>query len=128
MSDEKMTTREGRIQGIRELLDLLEAEPEIPMPVGFAWANAYTFDDSLPASEMARLMKPVNKKVTASFYQLEKTFTGGVTYKVNYDRKAVCERVVTGTREVPAETIITKAHTEEIVEWICPDSLLGKDE
>lgn len=126
MSDEP-TIRANRIQGIRELVDLLEAQPEIPMPVGFAWSNAYTFEDSLPAKEMARLMKPVNKRVTASFYQLEKKFTGGVTFKVNYDRENVCERVVTGTREVPAETIHVKAHTEEIIEWICPDSLLGND-
>ena len=40
-----------------------------------------------------------------------------LTYQVYIMRNQVCERIVTGTKEVPA--ISYPAHTEEIVEWKC---------
>jgi hypothetical protein len=51
-------------------------------------------------------------------------FVQGVAY-----REAVCERVVTGTREVEREEIVTPAQTrtvtatEDVVDWVCESIL-----
>ena len=51
---------------------------------------------------------------------------GGVRLEAFLLRAEVCERVVTGTREVPAQ--VTPAHTEEVVEWQCSPLLADRSD
>jgi len=120
--------RQDKINGMRELLTLLEAQPTIPLP-SFYQINVFVWesdDDALPVKTVARAMKPVNKLSEGDYYILEREFTGGVKLHVNYSRKEVCARVVTGTEEIPARMV--KAYTREIVEWVCPPSIMDDDE
>ena len=58
---------------------------------------------------------------TASAFGFKRMF-GPITFIVQIPREVVCERKVVGTREVPAR----EAYSEEIVEYVCPESFLVK--
>jgi hypothetical protein len=62
------------------------------------------------------------KSHDGTWLNLVKDF-GAFTLEVLYKSELVCERVVVGTENVPEKTV--PAHTKEIVEWQCPESLLA---
>ena len=113
-----------QLDAMYALINFLKANSDIPTPF-FGQIDAFAYDsDSLP--EIARAMKPVTKEVSGSFYVLARSFGNGVNLHVNFVRDEVCERIVTGTEEVPKKVI--EAHTKEIIEWICPDTILGTND
>ncbi len=112
--------RETRLESMEMLIDFLRENPIIPLPswkysASFSWKN----DD---LKEVVRAMSPCKKEVTGSFYTLAVTI-GDIKFTTNFNREDVCKKKVVGTREVPE--VVYEAHTEDIVEWTCPDSLLG---
>jgi len=113
--------RAGKIDSMRALLDFLEATPEIPMPY-MGDVNVFPHDEDT-LGELARAMKPVKKERNDSYFMLAKDF-GRVKLILNWARDSVCERVVTGTEEIPEQII--EAHTREIVEWICPETIIDR--
>lgn len=110
--------RQDTIDGLRELADYLEERPDVPLPY-FGMINAFAEADRLPV--VARAMGGFTKAHTGDFLSLTKQFTSGVMLAVHFNSEEVCERVVVGTEEVPA----VPAHTKEIVEWKCPESVLA---
>lgn len=133
-----MTDRPGYIAGLRALADLLEQHDEIPLPSspgtrrsgGVQW---YLFgdkhehaDQKARAAEMVRLIPGrFEKYETGDLFRFGGSLAG-LPVEIIVDRPAVCERVVTGTREVKREVTIpvetrteTVTETVEDVEWVC---------
>lgn len=123
--------------GLRALADMVEAHPEITHDL------RYVFDDILVSvdtrAEISRLARAgaktgakVTKHVGSKFAGVNVAF-GPVGLHVYADRDEVCERVVTGTREVTEEVpdpealaavpkvAVTKV--VEDVEWRCSSFL-----
>ncbi len=105
---------------MREIYDFLEGHPDVPLPY-IGVMNA--FAESQQLSEIARAMAPCNKSTDGGFFSLARKF-GSVTLSLNFERDQVCERVIIGTEEIPKK--VTEAYTKDIVEWHCPESILGQ--
>jgi hypothetical protein len=82
------------------------------------------FETRLAMRQIAKALSPCEKVYDAHSFKLKRNF-GIIQYTVATSRAAVCERKVVGTKEVPE--YVSPAHTEEIVEWECRDSLLAPD-
>lgn len=113
-------------KGLRELADFIDAEDG---EIG-GRMSAPTMNIFLPLEEQreelakaARWIGAAEKIPFGDFYLLRRKFAGGVKLDVIANRDKVCERRVVGTRRIPRR--IVPAHEEEIVEWDCPDSILG---
>ena len=115
-----MATRTQTINDVRAMLDFLEANPELELP----WFGTFnSFPEPEDIGKVAQMMAPLTKKTKGdAYYVLARKF-GVISLEANFDHENVCERVVTGTKEIAEK--ITPAHTEDIVEWVCPDSLLN---
>ncbi len=107
------------INDMREALDFIEANPSLPMP-HLGALNAFADKDDL--ADYARAMAPCVKGISSGYFELKRSF-GSVSYKINFTREEVCEATVVGTREIPEKT--TPAYTEDVIEWVCPDSILA---
>lgn len=108
--------------GLRALADWIDANPdvvnnpEVTLNVPF-WTRE-KFVEAAKALGGRR-----EKHVEGSYFTVRRTFGEGVHVDVYVAREQVCRKVVTGTRDV-TETVIP-AHTEEVVEWVCEDSILS---
>ena len=114
-----MTKRQEEIQGLYKFAEFLTANPDVPFgdPCFGTWAHS--------KDEMLRLGQggQWKKEEYGGAFCLYRKFGPGLTYRIFCDRGKVCERKVTGTKWVEGKPA-TNGHDEEIVEWICPDSLL----
>ena len=127
--------RAGYISGLRKLADLLEQHPDLPLPYGSGngtfpslRVTFYMLGDTREAftSTALRFPGPLTKEVRASTYAVAGQLDG-LHFEVVAYRKDVCERVVTGTREVtktiPAPgaevPMVEVTETIEDVEWVC---------
>lgn len=132
--DEK---RAGYISGLRKVADLLEAEPDLPVPFHGAEGGPLTVymlhsDRESFVSAVRALPGKADKQVTDDTYRVGVRLDGLGLEVVAY-RSEVCERVVTGTREVtktipdPNAVVPTVEVTETVedVEWICKPLLEG---
>ena len=132
-------TRAEQIAGVYQLALWLEQNPDIPIP----WEIAGTSEQSsilihahhgeadqktIMAAAARAIPGKVDKDVIGNhLFSIEGTIPGGVRVKVIANRDEVCERVVTGTREVtktvpdPMVTVPTIEVTETVedVEWVC---------
>jgi hypothetical protein len=103
-----------------------------PRPVDFnfrLWYLRSDEDRKEVFADLARRMGTLKKAYGDNFMWLKRDFGKHVQMTVSAERSAVCERIVTGTRDVPEhvlparEETLVEAHTEEIVEWRCPPIL-----
>jgi hypothetical protein len=133
-----MKTREEQIAGARDLIAWLEAHPEVPMPYqlsnGYVLIMTHTVED--PKATLAAIARALPGKVDKDTYANQFEISGrvgGIEVKATAVRNDVCERVVTGTREVtktvpdPAVVVpmVEVTETVEDVEWVC-GPLLGE--
>lgn len=115
--------RATEIAEMRDVLSFLEDNPKIPMPY-FGMVDSFaSTENGDDVNDLARIMAPCRKDASRGYFTLIRTF-GSTKLEVNFDREEVCEKVITGTEEVPEETVA--AHTREIVEWLCPDGILRR--
>jgi hypothetical protein len=135
------TAAETQVAGLRALADLIEANPEIAEHTRFTFdrldAFAHGDDAAAVLAAMARAGKAAGHRVTKDFddsfggveihlSEEVSPFAGGdVVLAFHAPREQVCERIVTGTREV-TETVrdpdapkITRTRVEDVVEWRC---------
>lgn len=115
--------RASLIAGMRELLDFLDAHPEIPVTSSQNY-NVYVKADALKA--IARIGGWQKIYESNSFFTLRRTF-GEQQLDIFTDRDAVCRKVVTGTRVVPAQPAIDE-RIENVEEWVCDDVSLLRAE
>lgn len=135
-------------QNLRVVADLIEAHPDLPHP----YITAYVVDDQVEAKWYLHIDADIRGDLAAQkaaavrlvttlggkwdkgerddVYALDQV-RGGVKLHIEVNRAAVCERVVTGTREVtvPAKPASRaepeRVETVEDVKWIC-SSLLAE--
>lgn len=127
------STRAGYIAGLHALADVLEANPEVPLPYsGSEPEYARLSIHHLGAGQREAFLATVRafpgtkaKEVRDAYYDVEVSLHG-LHLTITADRATVCERVVTGTRdvtrtvEVPVTTRTEKVtETVEDVEWVC---------
>lgn len=128
-----MSTREEQLSNIVDFAAWLEAHPEVPIPAdltgaGYVLIHARHSEDPRAAvAAVARALPgKVDKSTYSGLFQVEGRVCG-ITVKAIAERDLVCERVVTGTREVkktipdPMVTVpvIEVVETVEDVEWRC---------
>jgi hypothetical protein len=137
--------RAKQIAGIRELADWLESHPEIPIPYALSGESEFAYelihaahgsDQQAVLAAVARALPgTVGKRVLDTndrLFSIDGRLPGGINIKVIADRGEVCERVVTGTREVteevpdPTAPKLTVTRTVEDVEWVCGSILAGQ--
>lgn len=138
------TARSAYTAGLRQLADILDAHPEVPLPYeGAAIPISFYFlsgDDpktTLAAAARAmpcRLDKEAISAGGADYFDLNGKLAG-LRIKMTAFRKDVCERVVVATREeiveepdpeaVAALPKVTRTVKVEDVRWECTPLLNG---
>lgn len=128
-------TRTEYIEGLRALADLLETRGLTGRSDGdneFSPFNVHV-DTKAEAAAWARALTDVTKAPATSVESLLIDGRAGALHvRVWVDRAEVCERVVTGTREVtrtvpaPDAPMVEVTETVEDVEWVC-SPLLAED-
>ncbi len=137
-----MSGRGAYISGLRKVADLLEQHDELPLPsAGDIFPMTFTFlsggDRKAALAAAARLIpSQLHKKVRdgdyGSYFDLEGRLDG-LMIQLTAFRDDVCERVVTGTREVTKQVpdpavdvpLVEVTETVEEVEWVCGPLLAG---
>lgn len=131
--------KDEMVEGLRKMANWLENRAvELPIPCGFT-GSVYTgamhdhrgirhsMDSTLGMALIANAAGDVDKEVSPQLFKLTKDFGGGVKVEWVAYRESVCEKVVVGTKIVPAEPerIIAAVpeRVEEVVEWRCPSLL-----
>ena len=115
-----MTDRDSKIADMREMLDYLEARPDVPMPYLMS-INAFAGADDL--GKIAKAMGGVDKDIVGDSFFLRRTF-GSLSLDVNFPRDEVCERRVVGTKTIAAKAAVPM-HEVDVYEWDCPPSILA---
>lgn len=120
MTDALDPQRRAYVTGLRALADFIEAHPALPLPYAGS-ANAYAADKAELQTIAREPGVKWEKAADANFFYLKTRFVGGHSYDVNVDRPAVCRKVVTGTRVIPAKP----EETVDEFHWICDEPLLA---
>lgn len=135
-------TRQAYTDGLREIAAFLDRHPEVDLPylgnftsIGINMPSLSILlvrpgEQREPLAEIARAMGGAEKAVSDSLgrFYVWRRFAG-IALVASADRAEVCERVVTGTREVTKEVpdpealaaVPTVLVTEvvEDVDWVC---------
>lgn len=125
-----LSEREQFIADLRSAADFFEQHPDVPRP-GDPYFAYYTSKDAEGVKEFARAFPGRVEKnyETSDFWARGKM--GTITFVYGTPREKVCERVVTGTKVIPAHVIPAQPETEvpekveEVVEWRCHPLLEG---
>lgn len=122
-----ITPRQQHIKELRDLLNLLEANPDLPMPADFgtsAW-NSVTFYPETPVNA-ARLVKelggrweknnPNNSEYDATYLRMKAKLGLELHVDVIVSREGVCEKKVVGTQKKKVQKVVVEQVTEEVYE------------
>ena len=137
-----MKNNQELIAGLRAFLEFLEANADFDFEQGSkedlvqinfrAWYLRGT--DSEKQTIMGDLVKRLGsgkKSYSDEWFWFRHDFSPNVRLDITSDRKTVCERIVTGTKIIPAtEERIIPAEPErevEAVEWRCAPLLAGAE-
>lgn len=125
------------VRGLRAFARILEEDLDLPLPTHYTiqWLIFANHDYEEQKATAAEIVKKVGGKWDKSGMDTLFNFTShvhGLPLEITVDRPAVCQRVVTGTREVevevpdPSVTVptVTVTKTVEEFEWKC-EPLLG---
>lgn len=111
------------VQGLRELAAFVErTQCDVP---AYHSVNVFVTPDEY--RRHARLASWRKYYMSDSYAVLRKAFVADVDFPpvsldVTTERSGVCRRVVVETRAVPEQII--PAHDEDVIEWVCGESLL----
>lgn len=131
--------RTSRISGMRKLCDVLDANPNILLPYEFKnGTTIYILENEQSQEQMTVTRRAIGGKWDKEVYNDAFTLKGsidGLAVKLYTNRGNVCQRIVTGSREVTEEVpdpelvaqvpLKRVTRTVEDVEWVCPESLLA---
>lgn len=120
--------RQGRIEQIRAMCTWLEMNPDADLPS----LGEHIYDYTASRDEMVARARELGgrwqKGETDSDFRLVREILPGVNYIIFAARENVCERKVVGTEKVmvpdPAAPLVEQER--EVVEWVCPESLLAE--
>jgi hypothetical protein len=132
------------IKGMRALMDILEANPDLPLPYQGA-TTAMTFH-YLGGEDARRDLASAARLIPCSWTKHAKEYDDGPAYldlagklhgvkiELTAYRDDVCERVVVGTEEREVEEVVQPAVTAKVtkrvekVEWRCGPIMSALDE
>lgn len=136
-----MSDRAEYIAGLRQLADLLDANPDLPVPThgDVSWLIFSVGSGSETAEKLAAQKAQASvivRAIPATWHKRDmdtlfqyKAKLRGLGIDVTVERAAVCERVVTSTETVTSHVpdpeamakvpLVEKTETVETVEWIC---------
>jgi len=125
-----MITATEYAAGLRELADWIEAHPERPRPSGTL--TVYSLNSREEAAACLQALGTCKKEYTEDNFYLSREF-GPIKLTFMFYRSAICSRRVVGQKQVGTQVIpasitpetIIPAHTEDIIEWDCGESLLA---
>src|SRR5579859_4336784 len=127
-----LTIHQEFARDLRAIADFVEAHPELDVP-SLDRIDIFPYDPKALPKYAAAFGKAAKDILGDSWFILRRTF-GAIKLEATWQRERVCERVVVGQREVPDQIIPAKAeefipaHKEDVYEWRCPDSILGRKE
>ena len=120
---------------LRQYADWLDAHPdahpESVLTTGTESPWRVLDARSQDAAEMAALAKAIGgrwtKEADGKYFYLRQEILPGVVYTLYQARERVCEAVVVGTEtvEVPDPEAPKVTVERDVIEWRCPDTLLG---
>lgn len=130
LNAEDQKQRDECLIALRRLVATLEANPNLKAPyLGCAVLPCESLE------EMRELVRAYggmwHKEKDDADFQIRQALSDVGSILLYASHEKVCKRVVTGKRTLPAEVIPARPETtlpereEDIVEWICPDSVLG---
>lgn len=134
-TQEQIDARESALNDATRLIKWLKDNPEIPVPSEFSGTlHIFEWNSKDEAAQMAKAMGTCEKSYDDSLFRLVKSF-GSLKLEGVFTRQSVCERVVVGSKEIESEEAdpvavaalprVKVKKTVEIVEWRCPETLLG---
>lgn len=109
-----MTNKEY-VDGLRRLADWYEQHPGVQLPFQHH-PTVYAYSIKEDALAIASILGHSKKEFNGANFYLIKEF-GEVKLRFYFSREAICERVVTGTKVIPA--VSYPERIEEIIEWKC---------
>lgn len=126
---------------LRQLADIIDENPELKLPytgvdteiVFYVLGKSEEFSKNQAAIFSKAIPGIVKKGVEHGTFDLSGKI-GTIPVRMSLTRDAVCTRHVTGTETVttrqlkealPEDAYHDVTEEREIVEWVCPDSLLG---
>jgi len=143
-ADEKAIALAARqAESLRALADMIEANPQLAEEISYGLGNSISVpivdgDQKAKLAAFAKATTKAGAKVTkhatggGNYFGIKATL-GEVTLDVWASRDQVCERIVTGTKEVTEEVLDPEAlaavprvavtKTVEEVEWRCTSLL-----
>lgn len=123
------------LDGLRAMADWFEQHPQYLDGIGET-IHIYVREGDDAKERMAdaaRALGTATKEVSEKYFHLERGF-GPHSVRLFTARGAVCERVVVGVEEVEIEEPdpdavaalpkVKRTETREVVEWVCPESIL----
>lgn len=125
--DEAATPRQQHLRELRGLLELLEANPLLPLPhnIGRSVWDELTFYPEDPV-EAARLVKALGGKWTkndpnasehdATYLRMHTKRGRELCIYLVVSREGVCEKTVIGTEKKKVERVVQERVTEEVYE------------
>lgn len=127
--------------GLRSLASFVEGNPQFADMLRYSFGGMNAFcDDPAVLAEFLLAGKRLGAEATKSAAKGSEWFIaelrwGRVGIDLNAHREEVCERIVTGTREVTEQVpdpallaevpMVQQTRTEEIIEWQCRPLLAG---
>ena len=117
-----------RIDGVRKVLDILEANPELANRTWITGNWSCYVSTKEEFDKIRRLIGPHTKNVNSYSAVAERAINDEVTIRVETPREQVCTKVKTGEKIVEKEVLpegvkmLTEVVTEDVYEWVCPDS------
>ncbi len=116
----------------RALLDVLEGT-DLPIPSKYQWSGItyFVWSKEMFQERARQLGGHRDKEVGDYYYDLNRT-VGQFSITISVPRTDVCEQKVVGVKEVERDVrvgedyrpFVTEIVQEDIIEWVCPDSLL----
>jgi hypothetical protein len=124
IKEQRSQERCAEIAGMRELIDLLEEHPEVPLPP-WNWQSIFveTKEDLV---RFRRLLGCNDKDSCGEFLQLRRKF-GPIILNLTIEKEKTCRKVQTGTVQLPAEPAKPAMPAREVpvYEWICAEPWLA---
>lgn len=124
---ESKSANQEMADGLRQLADWLEANPQQDGILGYVTVNCFLQSREALLAHVKGLGR-LEKDAVGNWFYFRKRFTNRVSLEFNIDREKICRKVVTKT-VLPAEPAriipALPEREEEIVTWECPDSVLA---
>lgn len=119
-------------EGLRLIAEFLVEHPEVPQPYHLMGSEFYIYlhgeESRAQLATIARAFGRAEKRFEGVRFEVSRRFAG-INLIAQAQRAEVCERVVTGTREVSKEVPdpealaavpkVTVTETVEDVKWVC---------